>query len=208
PTDVLEQTVTWCRRALILTDPLITRRDIIATKVRLSPSPFEWVIQDDRYRKWLDSSKKRDRDRGSQLLWISGTLGTDTTMLSVFLTEELEKHTAVAENAELVFFFYNSKYRSEPRVTNRSNTSTLMLYGLIGQIVTKRPELSQHLYGNLERLNKMQENLEAAQRSEGIFEETPEMSAFMLDIFCTLIRAPGLGTMFCVIEGFGDCDRS
>lgn len=83
-----------------------------------------------------------------------------------------------------------------------------MLYGLIGQIVTKRPELSQHLYGNLERLNKMQENLEAAQRSEGIFEETPEMSAFMLDIFCTLIRAPGLGTMFCVIEGFGDYDRS
>ncbi|XP_014557165.1 hypothetical protein COCVIDRAFT_65043, partial [Bipolaris victoriae FI3] len=197
PTDVIERTVIWCRRALILTDPLITRRDIIATKGRISPSPFEWVIKDDRYRKWLDSGKKRDRDRGSQLLWISGTLSTDTTTLSVFLTEELEKHTAVAENAELVFFF-----------CNRSNTYTLMLYGLISQIVTKRPELCQHLYGDLERLNKIQENLEAAQRSEGTFEETPEMSAFMLEIFCTLIRAPGLGTMFCVIEGFGDYDRS
>ncbi|EUC49154.1 hypothetical protein COCMIDRAFT_63100, partial [Bipolaris oryzae ATCC 44560] len=198
PVEALEQTATWCRRALLLTDPLIARHSTIATKGRLSPGIYEQVIQDNRYRKWLDSSKEGDKDRDSRLLWISPSLGTDATKLSVFLTEELERHIAAVENAELVFFFCN-------RSKDTNNTSTIVLYGLISQIVTKRPVLRHLVYRSLQQLEEIQEHLEAAQRSERPFEETPEMFKILWDVFSTLIRAPELGTMFCVIHGLDKC---
>ena len=71
----------------------------------------EWITHDANYRAWLNSGGDGDGDgdgnsKGdTRLLWISGGPGKGKTMLSVFLTEKLERHTDRIDNAKLVFFF-------------------------------------------------------------------------------------------------------
>lgn len=52
-------------------------------------------------------------------------------MLSIFLTEELEKHITRADNAELAFFFCSAQ-------DEKHNTAIAMLRRLVHQIIAKR----------------------------------------------------------------------
>ena len=87
-----------CRNALlaIVTDPKVDRADLIATKGERTEGTCEWLLQDDAYHSWL---------RGDvRCLWISGGPGKGKTMLSIFLTEELETR-AQEPDTNLLFMF-------------------------------------------------------------------------------------------------------
>jgi hypothetical protein len=58
-------------------------------------------------------------------------------MMSVFLTEELERHTACIDSAELAFFFCSAE-------DEKRNTAVAVLRGLVHQIIAKRPQLVKH----------------------------------------------------------------
>jgi hypothetical protein len=58
-------------------------------------------------------------------------------MLSVFLTEELERHTACVDSAETAFFFCSAQDK-------KRNTAAAAIRSLVYQIVSKRPQLVKH----------------------------------------------------------------
>ncbi|KAL5371034.1 hypothetical protein DPSP01_014534 [Paraphaeosphaeria sporulosa] len=112
----------------------------------------EWITRDDRYRAWLNGhcDGEGDRDDGdggsngcTHLLWISGGPGKGKTMMSVYLTEELERHAADMGNADLAFFFCSAQ-------EEKRNTAVAVLRGLVHQTVVKRPQLAKYVLAHFE----------------------------------------------------------
>jgi hypothetical protein len=85
-----------------------------------------------------DSNGGGSKNDNARLLWISGGPGKGKTMMSVFLTEELEKHTSGADNAELAFFICSAG-------DEKRNTAIAVLCGPVHQTVAKRPQLVKHV---------------------------------------------------------------
>ena len=85
----------------------------------------EWITRDAKYRAWLSSNNCDGNDNdNTSLLWSSGGPGNGKTMTSVFLTEELERHTEHIDNAELVFLFCSAE-------DEKRNTTVAVLRGLV-----------------------------------------------------------------------------
>jgi len=108
-------------------------------------------------------------------------------MLSVFLTEELERHTTGIESAELVFLFCSAQ-------DEKRNTAVAVLRGLVHQIVVKRPQLVKHALPFFETPERSQQTLSS-------------LEALWI-IFSRLVVDNELGTMFCVLDGLDECEES
>ena len=72
-------------------------------------------------------------------------------MLSVFLTQDLEKHTDRG-NAKLVYFFCSHQ-------DERRNTGVAVLRGLVHEIITQCPQLIRHALPYFETPSKTQHTL-------------------------------------------------
>ncbi|KAL6165452.1 hypothetical protein ACJQWK_08678 [Exserohilum turcicum] len=106
-------------------------------------------------------------------------------MLSIFLTEELESYTAQTDNADVIFFFVMSY---DPH-----NTALALLRGLIHQIIKKRPQLLKHALPYF---------------TPGQTQVTLLSVDTLWLIFSKLITDAELGTMFCVLDGIEEGDKS
>src|ERR1700712_2856456 len=82
-TDVSDEATKACRNELYLTDPHTDRESLISAKGHRARGTCEWIRDNENYQSWLSGS--------SQLLWILGGPGKGKTMMSIFLTEELER---------------------------------------------------------------------------------------------------------------------
>ncbi|PZD29773.1 hypothetical protein A1F96_04897, partial [Pyrenophora tritici-repentis] len=185
----LEQAVVECRNALFLTDPHVDREGIISAKGSRVVGTCEWITHNASYRAWLnrDGDGNSSNNDNTRLLWISGGPGKGKTMLSVFLTEELERHTARADDADLAFFFCSAQ-------DEKRNTAIAVLRGLVRQIIAKRPQLVKHALPKFETPTMTQQTLSSVE-------------ALWL-IFRKLIVDAELGTMFCVLDGLDECEQS
>ncbi|KAH8702685.1 hypothetical protein GQ44DRAFT_597186, partial [Phaeosphaeriaceae sp. PMI808] len=173
-----EQAASVCRNALFLTDPSVDRESLISAKGTRVAGTCEWITHNESYRAWLNGS--------TRLLWISGGPGKGKTMLSVFLTEELEKKTVGREDAQLVYYFCS--HQDEKR-----NTVVAVLRGLVRQIITKRPQLVQHALPYFEPPERIQQTLSSLET--------------LWIIFSKLVRDAELGAVFCVLDGLDECDE-
>jgi ankyrin repeat protein len=187
--DANEQAAVACRNALFLTDPHSDREKVISAKGPRVAGTCEWITRDASYCAWLnsDGSDNSSNNDNTRLLWLSGGPGKGKTMLSVFLTEELQKHTARIEGAKLVFFFCNAE-------DGRRNTAAAVLRGLVRQIIVKRPQLVKHALPDFETPERTQQTLSC-------FET-------LWVIFSKLVADAELGTMFCVLDGLDECEAS
>jgi hypothetical protein len=107
-------------------------------------------------------------------------------MMSIFLTEELTKHTAGLESSDLVFFFCSAGDENR-------NTAVNILRGLIHQILEKRPQLIGYAMSYFETPERGKQTLSS-------------LEALWL-IFSKLILDDRLGTIFCVLDGLDECDE-
>jgi hypothetical protein len=97
-------------------------------------------------------------------------------MLSIFLTEELERISQQTESTMLLFFFCDNQDK-------KRNTAVAILGGLLYQIVEKRPDLmKRHVLPYFETVETL------------------------WIIFRKLLQDPDLGTTFCVLDGLNECD--
>ena len=117
----------------------------------------QWITYNGNYRFWLsalgDNDGDGDGDGGApRFLWISGRPGKGKTMMSVFLTEELERHTASIPNAELAFFFCSAQ-------DEKRNKATAALRGFVHQIIAKCPQLVKHALPYFETPERTQQTL-------------------------------------------------
>jgi ankyrin repeat protein len=108
-------------------------------------------------------------------------------MMSVFLTQELEKHIAEIDESELIYLFCSAG-------DEKRNTGVAVLRGLIHQIIEKRPQLVKHAQPFLETPEKQKSTLSSLET--------------LWIIFSRLITDTALGTMFCVLDGLDECDGS
>jgi ankyrin repeat protein len=108
-------------------------------------------------------------------------------MLSVFLIEELERHTARIDSAELAFFFCSAQ-------DEKRSTAVAVLRGLVHQIIAKRPQLVKHALPYFETPERAQQTLSSLET--------------LWLIFSTLVADAELGTMFCVLDGLDECEES
>jgi ankyrin repeat protein len=121
------------------------------------------------------------------LLWISGGPGKGKTIMSIFLTQELEKYTERLEDSKLIYLFCSAG-------DEKRNTGVAVLRGLIHQIIEKRPQLVKHAQPFLETPEKQENTLSSLET--------------LWIIFSRLIADTALGTMFCVLDGVDECDES
>ena len=127
------------------------------------------------YKSWLCSD--------SQLLWLSGGPGKGKTMLSIFLSEELE-HLAEQSHGTISLQYYCDNK------DERRNSASAILRGLIYQILKSRSELFKHIIPDFETQGE-------------------ELFSFpsLWRIFCDMLQDPDLGTVYCVLDGLDECDR-
>ena len=123
---------------------------------------------------------------GTNLLWISGGPGTGKTMLSIFLTEELERITQSMEDAELLFYFCSHQHE-------KRNTAVAVLRGLLHQIIAKCPKLVKHALPYFETPEKARLTLSSLEA--------------LYIIFRRLVQDVNLGTIFCVLDGLDECNE-
>jgi ankyrin repeat protein len=108
-------------------------------------------------------------------------------MLSVFLTEELERYTAGREDADLAFFFCSAQ-------DEKRNTGVAVLRGLVHQIIAKRPQLVKHALPYFETSERTQQTVSSLET--------------LWIIFSKLVADAKLGAMFCVLDGLDECEES
>lgn len=107
-------------------------------------------------------------------------------MLSIFLTEELERRTQESKAAELLLFFFCTP-------DEKHSSAVAILRGLVYQLVRMRPNLVSHILSDFESTEKTQETLKSPNALWMVLEK--------------LLQAPDLGTVFCVLDGLDECDE-
>uniref|UniRef100_L2GDP1 Ankyrin repeat protein n=1 Tax=Colletotrichum fructicola (strain Nara gc5) TaxID=1213859 RepID=L2GDP1_COLFN len=165
-----------CTNALFITDPKVDRNELLIFKGERVKGTGEWIRQDGTYKAWLNSGDSR-------LLWISGGPGRGKTMLSIFLTVELQ-----------IFFrrpltrilFYFCKHESE-----NHNTATSILRTLLYQIFDKQPELTRHVASRMETAERTRDTL----NSPGT----------LWQIFLNVLADPSLGPVVYLLDGLDEC---
>ncbi|KAK4069935.1 uncharacterized protein Triagg1_6730 [Trichoderma aggressivum f. europaeum] len=167
-----------CRNALFLADPIVDRDTLKRIKGRRTAGTCEWIRNDETYQSWLDGDV--------QCLWITGGPGKGKTMLSIFLTEELEKRTQESKTIELLIFFFCTP-------DEKHSSAVAILRGLAYQLIRKRPDLVSYIISDFESAGKTQETLHSPNALWMVLEK--------------LLEAPDLGTVFCVLDGLDECDE-
>ncbi|KAH3269678.1 hypothetical protein KXW55_003589 [Aspergillus fumigatus] len=176
---VSEEKASRCRNALFLSDPYVDRECLISEKGTRVAGTCEWITQHESYRAWLYGD--------TPFLWISGGPGRGRTMLSIFLTEELERVVQNVEDANLIFCFCTHK-------DEKHDTAVAIIRGLVYQIVTHRPKLTKHVLPSFETPEKARQTLSS-------------LDALWV-IFRRLVQDIDIGTTFCVIDGLDECDEA
>ncbi len=169
-----------CLQALFQTlrvDPRDDRNNLIARKGSKTNGTCEWIRSNEIYKSWLQSR--------SQLLWLSGGPGKGKTMLSIFLTEELERITKDSQDAVLLEYFCDNK-------DDRRNTADGIIRGLLYQLLILRPNLFHHI---LPVFKIQKESLFTASSFESLWR-----------IFESSVCDPLVGNIYCVVDGLDECD--
>ncbi|EFY93351.1 NACHT and Ankyrin domain protein [Metarhizium acridum CQMa 102] len=137
-----------CRDALSLRDLAVDLETLKSTKGKRTKGTCEWIKDHEKYQSWVGGD--------SPFLWISGGPVMGKTMLSIFLTKELKKHTQKTKDMELLFYFCD--HQDENR-----NSAVAVLRSLVHQLVTKRPRLMKNISEYFEGEQKTQTTVSCAE---------------------------------------------
>ena len=151
---------------------------LLSTKGSRVDKTCTWIKDNASYKSWLCSA--------SQLLWLSGGPGKGKTMLSIFLSEELEHMTRKSHN--IVFLEYYCDHKD-----NRRNSATAILRGFIYQLLKSRSDLFKHIISDFQI------------KRDKLF--TASSFPSLWKIFRDMVQDPVLETVYCVLDGLDECEE-
>ncbi|KAG5769174.1 hypothetical protein H9Q72_003517 [Fusarium xylarioides] len=176
----LEDAVKRCQDALFVSHPDIDRANIADTKGARAPGTCEWILENAEYQAWLNKK--------SSLFWISGGPGTGKTVMSLFLSEQVEKR---CQDTDDHFLFYFCRFQHESY-----NKPHKLLRSLAYQLLNFSTDIS-----------KIQEVF--------TYLDTPEKAKNALcsleclwKILKVLLSQSDLSTVYCIIDGIDECELS
>jgi hypothetical protein len=129
--------------------------------------------RNEEYQSWLEGEPG--------LLWIYGGPGKGKTMMSIYLTQQLER----THGRNVIYFFCSSGHQTR-------NTATAVIRTLLWQLVTKHPSISRLF----EPYQDPPERMQALLSTQGT----------LWELFRQAIQGTGLETMYCLIDGLDECD--
>lgn len=162
-----------CRNQIFLTDPSIDRDEIVRAKGDRTQGTCEWIKENEQFQSWLRGEHR--------LLWIRGGPGKGKTMISVFLSQELDSN----EHQSVVYYFCSGQ-------DEKRRTAAAVLRGLIWQITVQHPE----------SINCLLSFFEPSERGFATIasEET------LWHLFNTLCRNISPKRLCCLIDGLDECE--
>ena len=107
-------------------------------------------------------------------------------MLSIFLSEELERLASKSHSTIFLEYYCENK-------DDRRNSATTILRGLLYQLLQSRPNLFKYIIPDFQ-----------IQREE-LFARSSFLSLWK--IFRDMLQDPDLRTVYCVLDGLDECDR-
>ena len=119
-----QEKIIECQNALLTISPEDHRAGIISAKGKRVTGTCEWIKKNEEYQSLLHGE--------TQMLWIQGGPGKGKTMLSIFLTQELQRGQSV------IYFFCQADDE-----TRRS--ATYVLRSMIWQLAVQEPATALHL---------------------------------------------------------------
>ncbi|KAL7939062.1 hypothetical protein V8C35DRAFT_276271 [Trichoderma chlorosporum] len=177
PSEAPESRTFACRDALFLTSPAVDRDNLKSAKGERTDGTCEWIRNNTTYLSWVSGDLQR--------IWISGGPGKGKTMLSIFLTEELERRTGENKDTELLLYYFCAP-------DEKHNSAVAVLRSLAYQLVSKRPSLARHILPDFESPQKTQETLRSPNA--------------LWVVLTKLLQAVDLSSVFCVLDGLDECD--
>ena len=174
-TEAREKLIKKFKSALFLTDARIDRQGLIHTKGDRVRGTCEWIRADAVYQDWLEGD--------SPMVWISGGPGRGKTMLSIFLTAELE--TNPPPNAQLMYYFCTAADE------NRSS-ATCVLRSLLYQLLALYPHHAAHF---LEHFRTAEELQKSVNYREALW-----------SCLSDCLQDSSLAVTYCVLDGLDECD--
>lgn len=172
-----------CIQALFATDPADDMHMIANKKDKLLDTTDSWIMIDATYINWLE-------DERSLVLWLHGDPGKGKTMLAIALIEEFSRNLRLGQSTKdtaLLYFFCDNQ-------DDRRKTASLILRGLIYQILCQHPELAVYLHSEYEK------------QREQLF-SSPNSLHTLWRIFQTIIEYSGLREVYIVIDALDECDK-
>ncbi|KAL6918471.1 hypothetical protein FSST1_009966 [Fusarium sambucinum] len=163
-----------CKNALFVFEPSTARAELLRYKGSLTPGTCEWIRSNDDYNSWLQSDD-------SQLLWISGGPGRGKTMLSIFLSQEMESLVQKPSPLVLYVFCGDNVHTSEIDIVR----------SLLYQILKHSLDLARHVIPRMGTKERMRHTLSS--RGD------------LWEIFTHMISDPELGPIVCLIDGLDEC---
>ena len=150
-----------------------------------------------------ESSPNLDEGPASDFMWISGGPGKGKTMLSIFLTQELDAVKQQSDGeADAIYFFCSSSYRSR-------NSATAVLKSLISQMIWDHPSLVRHLVFSTFKPLARRGTAEMHVINRGALEKSQvnlESLDSLWQIFRNIILDPEMPRVYCLIDGLDECD--
>lgn len=162
------------RRAIFLTDPEIDRNNLVQEKGERTSGTCEWITEDTSYQAWLEGKTK--------FLWICGGPGKGKTMLSIYLTQELES------KPHFLYYFCNGQDHTR-------NNAAAVLRTLIWQVLERHEEAAQHLARYLNNPSQEQATLASPGTLWNLFMRIAKDVVAKSDLLIT-----------CLVDGIDECD--
>jgi ankyrin repeat protein len=161
------------RKTLFLTSPEIDRNNLIDIKEGRVSNTCEWIRTTKEY--------KAFREGAQRLLWIWGEPGKGKTMMSIFISQDLE----LEKKSKTIYFFCRAEHE-------KRNTAVAVLRGLLWHLTGICPELTRVL----------------RKRCETATQDVFSSRESLWTNFRELLAAVQAEQLYCVIDGLDECDES
>ncbi|KAL2885567.1 Vegetative incompatibility protein HET-E-1 [Ceratocystis lukuohia] len=162
-----------CLSDLFIADPGTDKKTIESTKGGLLEDSYKWIISHNSFEQFRKGSE-------SQILWIKGDPGKGKTMLLCGIIDEL-----MLENSSTLSYFFCQA------TSNRHNTATSVLRGLIHHLARCNPRLIKHVR---EKYDYKRELFKT---------EMPWHD--LCDILTAMVNDPGVKDVILIVDGLDEC---